>query len=453
MSPRSKLASTMTVLTGVIGTVAVLVGAMFWAGYWTLGSHYTVTAFVPNARGLAADAHVMIAGLEVGRVTAIHRNGPDAVLTLRIDSAPTPLPVDTRVAVRLRTLVGESYVQLYPGHTRQMVRSGGSLGLSQSDDFVELDQILSVLAGRTQTRTRQMVRGFGSALADRGPQLNQLVGSASSFVVDSLPLTSTLAAQHQEVSDLVDNLGQLMLQIGQRTAAVKQFAAGARATFDAIAARDAGLEQTLARLPALLDATRRTSQTLEAVSPHIAPVALGLGTAIRELSPDVHELTPAAHAGTRVLSALGAAAPPLRTILDGLDAVKDPATSALPALRAALCQLNPMLRYLMPYAPEMGAFFENFGAAGNPYDASGHLARAYALLRPANLAGVLTPGEVDAVQFLLSTGIFGKLFQDGYNPFPKPGQSNGTVIGRGLSGPVQAGHVMSYPHVLADCSR
>src|SRR5581483_6727199 len=143
---RTKRSHALTVSAGAVFTAALLVGLMFYGGFWTtdgiFGRSYTVTAFVPDARGLAPNAHVMIAGLEAGRVTSINRKGSDAILSLRIDSAPTPLAVNSRVIVRLRSLVGESYVEVYPGNSRLKVPSGGSLGIGNSQDFVDVDQIL-----------------------------------------------------------------------------------------------------------------------------------------------------------------------------------------------------------------------------------------------------------------------------------------------------------------------
>src|SRR3984957_6272124 len=122
---RTKRGHVVTVAAGVVFVAALLVGLMFFAGFWRLGSSYNVNVVVPNARGLAPDAHVMIAGLEVGKVTSINRQGPNARLTLRIDAGPTPLAADSRVEVRLRTLAGESYFGGTPGHARARTRPGG----------------------------------------------------------------------------------------------------------------------------------------------------------------------------------------------------------------------------------------------------------------------------------------------------------------------------------------
>jgi phospholipid/cholesterol/gamma-HCH transport system substrate-binding protein len=431
----------------------VLVGLMFYGGFWTLksvfGNAYTVSAYVPNARGLAPDAHVVIAGLEVGKVTSIQRHGPNAILGLRIDSAPTPLPVDSRVAVRLRSLAGESYVQIYPGTSRVKVTSGASLGLSHSVDYVDVDQILQAFSGNTQTHTRELIQGLGGALSGRGQQLNQLLGAASNLITDSLPLTSTLAAEHNQVGDLVQSFGTMMQTVGQRTADVRGFATGARLTFDAIAARDRALHDTLQQLPYLLTSLRQASNTVSTVSPPISPLATNLAAAINLLAPSIHVLSPAASRGRALLASLGGASLPLREVLQNLVTLQQPAAAALPQVDQALCQINPMLKYLAPYQASFGSFFQNFGSTGNAYDGTGHFGRANEVIAPADVGGIYGNQTAAAYQFLLKAVGLQKVNQLGFDPLPPPGGSHNTQLGLGVYGPAAASKVFHYPHVTA----
>ena len=72
---------------------------------------------------------------------------------------------------------------------------------------------------------------------------------------------------------------------------------------------------------------------------------------------------------------LGAAAPRLQGTLGRLEKLAPPLAAALPHLHKTLCQVNPMLRYAKPYAPDLTAFIVGMGSAANSYDALGHLIR------------------------------------------------------------------------------
>jgi phospholipid/cholesterol/gamma-HCH transport system substrate-binding protein len=199
---RAKRANAATVLSGILFSAALLVGLMFFAGFWTTASTYSVSAMVYNARGIATDSTVFEAGLPVGLVTGVQRTGPDAILSLRIDRGPTPLPVDSKIELGLRSLAGEAEVLLTRGHSSQTVTDGGSLGLAQDQNYTEVDQILNALSGATEGNARQFFQGIGNGVNGEGVNLNRTVGGFANLVNSSPPLTSTLGVQHQQVADI-----------------------------------------------------------------------------------------------------------------------------------------------------------------------------------------------------------------------------------------------------------
>jgi phospholipid/cholesterol/gamma-HCH transport system substrate-binding protein len=441
-----------TVVAGLLFTIVVIIGLMFWSGQWKASGKYEVTAFVPNARTLGNGAHVLIAGLDAGKVTSVDRRGANAILRLRIDRGPTPLPADSHVAVRLRSLVGESYVEVRVGKARNTIRDGGSLPVTQADELTDIDQVLSTLSGSTRERAREMVQALAGAVGGRGEELNGTVRSASDLVTNAAPVLTTLGRQHEDVGKLVENLGSVMKAVSDRQQALVQMARGSRETLIAVADRDAALRSILDELPSTLRQVRTTSTTVRQVTPRIAPVMRNLARAVRDLSPTVEALGPAARNGTRVVTELGAAAKPLRGVLRNLNGLSKPTVAAMPRLHAAMCELSPVLRYLQPFGPELASFFQNFGMAANYYDATGHAARVFADVLPQMLPAVQTPETAAAIKFLTGIGFLGKLQHNGYNPFPKPGTLDNPA-GAGLLNRGEASKVMTYQRVQADCEK
>lgn len=443
-----------TVTFAALFVVALLVGLMFFGNIWTTAKTYNVSAYVTNARGIARDSTVFEAGLPAGVVSAIERRGPDAVLTLRITAGPRPLPVDSKVQLGLRSLAGETDVLLYPGRSHRLVPNNGSLGLSQNEGYTEVDQILNVLSGPTAGHTRQFVQGLGAGVQGQGNDLNRVLGNTASLISDSLPLTSTLAAQHQQVAGIVRNFGTVMAAIGQRTNAIEQFATGARATFATIASSDSAFQRMLAKLPYVLGGVQAATHQIGVSTASIAPALTNLGGAITALTPALEDLRPASVSGVRLVDALGNASPALHGILTGLIQLKPSAEAALPALHATLCQLDPMIRYIKPYGPDISAVFSDFGAAADPYASKSHQLLLTAMVNPNQVFdGIQTQGLTSALNTLLNAGIFSKAGGvSGYDPATPPGQIDQTVLGRGVTGPAQFGLTHKYPHVTADCS-
>jgi phospholipid/cholesterol/gamma-HCH transport system substrate-binding protein len=473
------------VVAGVVFVLALMFGLLFFANILRFGSSYTISAYVSNARGIANDSNIFEAGLPVGLVTGVHRNGPDAILDLRIDHGPTPLPVDSTITVGLRSLAGESDVLLTLGHSHQLVRNGGSLGLSQDQSYTEVDQILNQLSGPTEGKARQFFQGIGAGVNGEGVNLNHTLGGFAALVNNSPPLTSTIGVQHQQVADIVQNLGNIMNEIGQRTTAIEDFARGARTTFQAVAAQDRTLSGFLvhlkgiplggvapmsfplghgpafkAALDTLLGAEIGGTNAERAVgtaSPALIQLVDSLTTAVQRLKPSIDLLTPASNSGIKLVNALGGASPALKNLLVNLEQTKPSATQALPALHSLLCQVDPMARFIAPYGQDIASFFESFGGATDVYEQNGiHQLIASLDVDPTEfLRGLQTTPQLDNLLVpLFNFGLFRRAGGvSGFHALTRPGHIGDPTFGVGDQGPTQFGRHSTYPHVVADCTK
>src|SRR5919204_1927921 len=106
-----------------------------------------------EAGQLALQADVRISGVPVGKVEAIK---PDkqtgrSDVTIQLDPQYAPLPSDAKAILRQKTLLGETYVELTPGHrSARPIPEGGRLASSQVSDTVELDEILRAFDPKTR---------------------------------------------------------------------------------------------------------------------------------------------------------------------------------------------------------------------------------------------------------------------------------------------------------------
>ena len=130
-------------------TLEILVGAFMAAGFIALfflamqvnnlssssgGDGYDLKARFDNIGSLKERAPVTMAGVRIGRVSAIEfdpRNY-EAVVTLRIESRYDTIPDDTFAKIFTAGLLGEQYVGLDPGGSEGYLRDGGQIALTQS---------------------------------------------------------------------------------------------------------------------------------------------------------------------------------------------------------------------------------------------------------------------------------------------------------------------------------
>lgn len=426
--------------------LGVTVTWLTWSGGLpSLSGRYEIRAMVPSAVTVSPGANVRIAGISVGTVKDVERSEGAVMLRLDLDPDHGRLPVDSRVGVRLRSLVGENYVEIVPGRSRDTVPDGGTLPISHANDYVEIDQILSVLRGKTRERARVLLQDLGSTVGPRGNELNRLTSRTGGLITEGANLMAVLDDDRQPVSRLVDNLGVLGRAVTARGTELRSFARDARTTFSAIARRDAALRSVIDELPPTLAQARTTSTTLRAATTDVTPAVSELATTVDRLDPAVKRLLPAAQEGRGILRELSGAAPPLGHALDQLGLASRPLRTVLPGLRRTLCELRPALAYLAPYAKDVTSLVAGMASATNYYDASGHAARLYIGI------GADSPSVKGnaAISKLLDTGIFGRIHLSGWNAYPKPGQADDTTTGARRAGPNDAGG--SYTRVKAAC--
>ena len=91
---------------------------------------YQLHVEFPEATQLAQEADVRISGVNVGKVTkkTADRKARLTDAVIELDHQYAPVPRDTRAILRQKTLLGETYVELTPGHRRgPKLRDGGTL--------------------------------------------------------------------------------------------------------------------------------------------------------------------------------------------------------------------------------------------------------------------------------------------------------------------------------------
>jgi phospholipid/cholesterol/gamma-HCH transport system substrate-binding protein len=446
----------------VLAMVALCAGTLLFLAYQAGEFHffhhrYVLKAVLPTSSNLEAGASVTMAGAQVGLVTGVQRVGNGTLVTMAISNkSVTPVPVNTRVALRETTPIGENYIEVDPGNARTMLTSGAELPITQADQYVDVDQLLDVLRGSTTQRTRQLVDALGSAVGSRGADLNATLGGVNNTVPPVATVTELLSRQSGQAATLVRDLGVVASAAGSRGQSIIALAHGSLGTFQAVASEDTSLSKILDDLPGTLTNLKSAATSLNAASITATPVVDKLARTIDNLKPAIQSLAPAAADGRKVVSELNATAPGLTTTLTDVRRVSDPISSAIPRLRQALCQANPILKYAEPYTNDIISFASWFGSATNPYDDISHLVPIVAVAGDDSVLGEPTAVE-SAEQELLHAGALENTTSLSWDPYPAPNLIGKEHAGDGtpnVIGPSQVKSVggYTYPHITEDCT-
>lgn len=324
-----------------------------FGGTTSLGpTGYEITAEFDQAENLGSQADIRISGVNVGKVVGVsldrHTGLTRAVM--EIDPQFAPRPADTRAILRQKTLLGETYVELTPGHpSAGKLADHAFLPNAQVEPTVELDEILHVFNPKTKAAFRDWVQESGMQIKGNTPQdLNDALGNLAGFAQDGSTLLRILDQQHTAVRDLVKNTGVVFGALNERQGQLRQLIVNSERTFSATASQDKALADTFQIFPVFLDESKATMARLETFSNNTRPLVNALKPVADNLGPTVRDL--------------GALSPDLESFFQHLKPVIRNAPKTLPDAARFLRGASPVVDALHTFLPELNPIlsFANF---------------------------------------------------------------------------------------------
>jgi phospholipid/cholesterol/gamma-HCH transport system substrate-binding protein len=283
---------------------------------------YRLNAQFASALNIKPKSPVRIAGVDVGKVTGIQRQGQAALVKMELESKGLPIHSDATVKIRPRIfLEGNWFVELQPGSpSAKTLSSGSTLPSTQSSDPVQLDQVLDALNTDTRKNLQDFLIGYGDALtrkpsaaddaeqdaevrgvnaaealnktiarspaAERGGAVvNQAIGGTEAHDLSKLVLsigkvTSALNVHEQQLGELIGNFNTFFRIFATQSTSLRHAIAVLPSSLHQI---DAGLRELDAAFPSvrsfalgILPGVNNTPQTVAATLPWIAQVEASL---------------------------------------------------------------------------------------------------------------------------------------------------------------------------------
>jgi phospholipid/cholesterol/gamma-HCH transport system substrate-binding protein len=293
-------------LIGIILTL-VVVYAVF-TKLSVLSSGFTVKAiFQTAASQLESGSPVRIAGINVGKVTAVTRGpGDTALATMNIQSNGLPIHTDATMKIRPRLfLEGNFFVDLFPGSpAAPTIPANYTFGLSQTSTPVQVDQVLDIFTDDPRTGMQEVIKGLGTALQDGGAQA--LAKVYDELAPASIPLAeATEAAQGVRPDDLRDFIvkaADVAGVLSARSAALGTLLSGFNQTMGAFAAQQNNLKLTFGDLNNTLSVANPTLTDLDRVLGPLKQFAVDIRPALARAPKVLDDATPLLDAATRLLA-------------------------------------------------------------------------------------------------------------------------------------------------------
>ena len=314
---------------------------------------YRVEVAFPEAATLAQEADVRMAGVNIGKVKKkrLDKGAARTVVELELKSQYAPIAKDSKAILRQKTLLGETYVQLSPGHKDSgTIKDHGRLPDSAVEPTTELDEIFSSFDKPTRTAFQDWVSELSKSIKHHSPgpaeDLNDALGNLSGFAVDGSKLLKVLDEQEAAVRRFVKNTGVVFGAINEREGALHDLILNANNVFEATQSRDEALARTIAIFPTFLDESKATLARLERFSRNTHPLINDLKGPADDLGPTVRDL--------------GRTAPYLERLFRDLKPLIRVGRTSVPELKDVVHEIGPVLDALHPFFQELNPILSYF---------------------------------------------------------------------------------------------
>lgn len=362
------------------------------------GGGYKVRAMFNNAFTIIPGEDVKIAGVKVGKISALDLQDNKAAVVLDItDPGFQDFRRDATCTIRPQSLIGERYVECTPTQPRspgeqlppalKKIEDGPGKGqylLPSSNTIQPIDLDLVVNTWRLPIRERLsiIINELGTGLAGNGKALQQAVRNANPALRETDKVLAIIADQNKVLAELADNGDRVLAPLAANREHVANFIDKANTTAQATAERRGDLEASLQKFPGFLRALKPTMVKLGALADEMTPAVTDLNRSGEDVSRFIKGLGDFSKAGIPAIKSLGDASVPGRSaLLAGKPLVGDlkgfakegrPLVGNVADLLTSLQDTGGIERFM--------DFLYYSTASTNGFDEDGHYLRAWALV-------------------------------------------------------------------------
>ena len=288
-------------------------------------SPFQLKAVVQNAANIQPRSPVRIAGVNVGEVKDVARQGDStaSVITMNIEDKGLPIYQDAQIKVRPRIfLEGNFFVDIEPGTPDQKkVADGGTIPITQTSGPVQLDQVLTTLQSNTRRNLQVLIQGYGDALNGKplpgedkdqdpdvkgltaGKALNKsLVYATGALRGVAIVNQATLGTDLHDLSRGIAGFQKVSTALSANDQNLKDLVTNFNRTMAAFASESGNLRSTIRLLPPVLEAAHPALVDLNASFPPTRAFAREILPGVRQNAATIDAAFPWIHQVRQLVS-------------------------------------------------------------------------------------------------------------------------------------------------------
>ena len=297
----------------VVVIVIVIVGIFGFTKYIPFKGGFRLKAVFATAVNIHPKSPVRIAGVTVGSVTSITREGKAGLVTMNLESKALPIHSDATLKIRPRIfLEGNWFVELQPGSpSASTLSAGATIPITQTSDPVQLDQVLDALNTDTRANLQNFLIGYGDGLtrkpdheedAEQEPEvrgidaaqaLNKAYERGPGALRGNAVVNQALGgSEEHDLSKLIASIDKVTSALNVHEQVLSEWTPNFNAFFTDFASQAPSLGATVAKLPGALRNASHGLASLNAAFPGVESFSKALVPGVRETPATVEAALP-----------------------------------------------------------------------------------------------------------------------------------------------------------------
>lgn len=364
-------------------------------------SDYRVDVVFDDSQGLIPGQNVQIAGAKVGTIKDVVLT-PDfkARIQMKVDGEYAPFKKDARCTIRPQGLIAEYYVDCDPGSPDSPALEGNgdtapTVPVERTTAPVSPQELFNIWTAPVRDRFGLLLNTIGIGTSGLGADFNALLRRANPSLEHANRVIGVLQRQKTQLATILDRSNEIVGKLANNTKTFTDFVDEADRTVQTTGARSQQLQESVRRLPGLLDALEPAMRDLNTVvddgtplvrqlrkaAPDLNRLYADIGPFAREVQPTLKALRPVLVQGANTLKK---SAPLTRTL-------RSYAHNSLPSARLA-SRVFTNLRDAGAFENLLRVFYRAAAATAR-FDDKSHILPAYVLLNTCAVPAVtLIPG-------------------------------------------------------------
>ncbi|UXA11505.1 MCE family protein [Mycobacterium sp. SMC-8] len=173
------------------------------------------TAQFTDVSGLETGNFVRVAGVEVGKVSAISINAESQAIVEFTAGPAVTLTETTKAAVRWANPIGDRYLALLEGEDgSSRLNPGGTIAVTNTEPALDLDTLLGGFRPLFRAMDPEQVNALSGQLISAFQGEGATIGS---FLNQAAAVTNTLADRDELIGQVIINLDAVLASFGDET--------------------------------------------------------------------------------------------------------------------------------------------------------------------------------------------------------------------------------------------